>query len=171
MIIWLDGTYGVGKSSVAEEIQKKCSYIENFDSDDYYQKMLKKGFGIGGGVTLQTNEKLLKNLKAEIEKMASAKYAPLIIQMALTDKKCKEILFDELRKKLNIFHIVLTANRDTITSRIESNAGRDKEFAKGKLVSNMEFLSTNFPDAIEISTENRSASDTADEIIAICNLK
>ena len=46
MIVWLDGTFGVGKSTVASKIVEKLSdrQVKYLDSDFYWSEFLKKLF-------------------------------------------------------------------------------------------------------------------------------
>lgn len=59
----------------------------------------------------------------------------IIVVMALTQNECKEDLFDCLiNSGINITHFILTAEKETIKSRINADESRDKNFS-------LEFLS------------------------------
>ncbi len=86
--------------------------------------------------------------------------------MALTMKECKEELFDYLKNNgMNIVHIILTADEDTIRERIKNDENRMKEAALDRLTQNIVFLNKNFPDAIRIKTDNCNVDDVVAKIM------
>lgn len=171
MIIWLDGTHGVGKSSVAEVIKERCPQSEILDSDTYWIDFLEKNGFIGGGCFPQNNKVFIERFKLLIEEKMQSGCVFLIIQMALTEKECKELLFDCLKETYkNTFHIILTADMETLISRIKNDPDRDQQFALSRLKWNTKFLDQNYSDAVRIITDNKSISDITDEILAICKL-
>ncbi|RKI71802.1 hypothetical protein D7V91_00295 [bacterium 1xD42-67] len=172
MIIWLDGTHGVGKTSVAEAIKERCPQSESLDSDVYWNDFLEKNCLIGGGCFPQNNKPFIERFKHLIEEKMQSGCAFLIVQMALTEKECKERLFDCLKEAYeNTFHIILTAEIETLISRIKSDSDRDQQFALSRLKWNTKFLGQHYSDAARIVTDNKSISDIVDEIFANCNLK
>lgn len=175
MIIWIDGALGIGKTTVAQKVKEGLldNEIEFLDSDFYFLKMLEEmknsakkenRFPAIRGKYPQINEDFIVYFRNLIKENKSEK---LIISMALTQEKCKEGIFDYLiRTKENLLHIILTAEEETIKSRIEHNALRkDKNLALETLSENITFLNENFKDAIWIDTDGKSACETADEII------
>lgn len=170
IIIWLDGTYGVGKSTVAEAIKENCPQIEILDSDDYW---LKKIPFTGGGFFPQINKGFSIRFKNVIEDRIVSGCKQLLVNMALTDDVCKKWLFDPLQESYkNMFHIILMASDDVLKSRImnDTDSNRDVHLAMRELESNIDFLANNYSDAVRICTDNKSVSDTADEILAVCGL-
>ncbi len=179
MIIWIDGTYGVGKTAVAKKIMENFSddNIELLESDYYSSKLLKRiveeakannSFPYIGGILPQNNMLFLKEFGELIEEKSKNAEKNLIVDMALTMKESKEKLFDRLKSAdKNILHIILTADEDTIKSRIENDVNRMKGIAKECLIHNITFLDKNFPDAMRIKTDNRDVDDIATEIIGV----
>lgn len=171
MIIWINGTYGVGKTTVALEIREKLldKEIEILDSDFYYIEMIRENYDLAfGGVLPQTNENFIKRFKNLIEEKSENEN--VIVTMSLTHRECKEAIFDCLvNAGSNVLHTILIANEETIKSRIEHDVARDKEFALYYLHSNILFLNKNFIDATRINTEDRTASDIANEIVKLIN--
>lgn len=170
MIIWIDGTYGVGKTSVAMKIQEKLNEekVEVLESDCFYRDMIRNNPLIGGGTLPQNNVKFIEYFKNRIEEKIENSYKDLIIVMSLTQKECKELLFDYFMKKdILMKHFILTANTETIKLRIKSNKNRDIELANNYLKPNMTFLTSNYQDAIVINTENKNIAKVAEEIIEL----
>ena len=170
MIIWIDGTYGIGKSTVAQEIKEKISdtEIEILDSDYYYQEMIKEnGFLALGGTLPQNNQNFIKRFKKVlVEKIEHQDKKLIIIVMSVTQPECKEQIFDVLSaENSELLHIILTAKKETIEARIQLDENRDKGFSLQWLEFNQNFLEKNFDNALRISTENKSSNDIADEII------
>ena len=86
MIVWIDGTHGVGKSSVTKELKKRLDNRQfgHLDSDTYLY-MLRNG----GGTMLQNNIFFLTKFKKTIEQMIIAGCNLLIVEMAWTQNECK----------------------------------------------------------------------------------
>lgn len=170
MIIWLDGTYGIGKSTVAQKIKEKLSdvEIEILESDHYYQEMINENEYLpSGGTRPQNNQNFIKRFKKVLdEKIENQDKKLIIIVMSVTHPVCKNQLFDVLSaENSELLHIILTAKKETIEARIQLDENRDKDFSLQWLEPNLNFLEKNFDEALRISTENKSSSDTADEII------
>lgn len=166
MIVWIDGAYGVGKSSVTNELKSRLKnrQLEHLDSDTY-QYML----AYGGGCTLQNNIHFLKVFKEIIENKIMDCCNLLIVEMALTQNECKKYLFDSLKLKHQIIHVILMASEETIATRIKSDSRRDKGFALEHLAENNAFLKQNYPDAVFINTQDKSIMDICDDILAELN--
>ena len=177
MIIWIDGTYGVGKTAVAMKIKESFSddNIELLESDYYSNELLKRvveeakannSFPHIGGTLPQNNKRFLREFRELIEEKSNNTDKNLIVDMALTMKECKEDLFDYLKSNgKSIVHIILTADEDTIKSRIKKDGNRMKETALEWLTQNITFLDKNFPDAIRIKTDKRDIDDIVTEVI------
>lgn len=173
VVIWINGACGVGKSTIAKEIKRNFSddKIEILDSDYYYQpknyfyrKDEKSGKYICGGATRQQNNKIfIEDFKKILEEKFKDRNKQFIIPMSLTDVACKDLI--KINK--NILHIILTADKEIIESRIkfDSDPSRDKKFNLEWLEQDIWFLNNNFEDAIRIDTNNKNIRDTADEII------
>ena len=170
MIIWLDGAYGVGKTTVARKIEELLGGdTEIVDSDYYYQEMINEnGLFALGGTLPQNNKVFLTRFKKVIEDKLENTDKQLIIVMALTQKESVELLFDYFNLDRDILHIILTASAETIKARIEAD-NRGRGTALEWLTYNLAFLDVNSPDAIRINTENKDVDTTANEIISHLN--
>lgn len=179
MIIWIDGTYGVGKTAVAMKIKESFSddNIELLESDFYSGESLKhlveeakanNRFPHIGGTLPQNNMRFINEFRELIEEKSKSTDKNIIVDMALTMKECKDELFDRLKNDgKNIVHIILTADEETIRSRIKNDGKRMKETALEWLTQNIIFLDKNFPDAIRIKTDNRDIDDIVTDIMAL----
>lgn len=175
MIIWIDGTYGVGKTTITNKIADKLNKTKFIvlDSDYYFQE-----FGKGhpeavlfGGVTPQHNLYFLNYFKSIIEaKTLNGESA--IIAMAATTNECNNTLIDYLSEREDFIHIILEANDETIISRIskDTKESRDKRFAIDFLNENTKFLTNNYYEAIRVNTDNKTIDYVVDEIILHINL-
>ncbi len=71
-----------------------------------------------------------------------------------------------------MLHIILEARKETIISRIENDPIRN-EYAQTQQIYNvpwqMQYLKTNYPDAVRIDTEDKALDNTASEKRAHCN--
>lgn len=177
MIIWIDGAYGVGKTAVAMKIKKSFSNnnVELLEADCYSDESLKwlveeakvnNCFPHIGGTLPQNNMRFIQEFRELIEEKSKNANTDLIVDMALTMKECKEELFDRLKRDgKKIVHIILTADADTIKSRIKNDGNRMKETALEWLTWNIAFLDRNFPDAIRIKTDGRDVDDIVTEVV------
>ena len=178
MIIWLDGTFGIGKTTIGYNLKDKLGdSAEVLDSDYYYNKyienwMCNPGFKIG--TFPQNDNNFIKEFKNLIEEKDIKNDKKLIVTMALIQRNCKEILFDCLKKEQkDMIHIILTAEENNIKERIEKdkNKIRDERNSVECLKSNIDFLEKNYPNDIWIKTDNRDIDSIVNEIIKIIESK
>ena len=171
MIVWIDGTYCSGKSSIAEVIVEKGFFDKAvyLDSDRAYLDMIHTDSHLAfGGTTPQNNQNFIHRFRAAIEDAATDPSGTVIVSMALTQPECKKGLLDYLIEKgYRILHIVLTASTETILERIENDEARDKDFARRHLPRNVRFLEQNYSDAIWVSTEDSDIETSAEEVVGI----
>ncbi len=166
MLIWLDGTYGVGKSSVANELMKIMTEVKIMNADTYYSEMMKAGLiNIFGGTTPQNKKDFLLLFRNEIEQ-ALLVNPIVVVDMALTQNECKEILFEHFLFTPHL-HFILTAETTMLLQRINSCSGRDTFFAQEWKDINELFLAENYRDAFVIDTTPLSPYETATKIYQI----
>lgn len=190
MIIWLDGTYCVGKSETANEISRML-LDKNFDVIDSdvvhkdflhkkmefikkHEELLKRYMIIPYfGGRPQTDKEFIEKFKKIVLSKLDDENTNLIIVMALPTEECRTGLYDSFIMKHNILHIILTASEDAIRQRIknDNNEKRDKKFAFDYLNESMIFYEKNYHDSIRVNTENKNIVEVAHEIIEIVNNK
>lgn len=170
MIVWIDGTHGVGKTTVAKALieRLKNRRVGHIDSDGLDSSVYEAMMLHGGGCLPQNNFTFLCTLRNEIEKKISEGCDFLVVEMALTQKECIEYLLEPLRARHQIIHIILTASMETVKERIRNDPDRDQKFAQDYLGGNIAFLTQNYPEAIYIDTERKSIPAVCDAILAEC---
>lgn len=179
MIIWIDGTYGVGKTTVAKKVMECFSddEVELLESDFYsnesWRCLAEKAKANNSipyicGTLPQNNLYFIQEFRKLIDRKSMDTGKKLIVDMAVTKKECKEELFDRLISGgRNIVHIILTADEETIKSRIKNDETRMKDIALDNLKDNISFLNENFPEALWIKTDERAISEIAKEVIEV----
>ena len=89
--------------------------------------------------------------------------------MSLVDKLCEKELLDYFKeKKVSMLHIILEAKEETIVSRIENDPIRNEDERnqqKYNVPWQMQYLKTNYPDAVRINTEDKTLDNIASEIM------
>ena len=177
MIIWIDGVKGVGKTGTIEKIDDKLEdyQFQYISSDDLWNDFVKYCCRISPFCDINTPqnnkvflEKLIKTIKA-----ADCMTVKLVfVDMALTTYECREVLLKSVQDRgINIKHIILTADEETVRTRVENDSkeDRDKITTMRELPESMKFLNDNYVDATRINTDNKSIEEVADEIIKLLN--
>lgn len=175
MIIWIDGTCGIGKTSVAFALKEMLldDEVEVLELDSLYNSLLKEALENPRKVSCsyldiedisQCDIQIYESFRDMIEERAEK---IVIVDTAIMDNAFKTIVFENLSEKYrNILHIILTADEKTIKRRIDEDDTReDKSFAFAYLQKNLSFANENFTNAIRIKTDNRSKVDIANEIL------
>lgn len=165
MIIWLDGTYGVGKTTVArlieEKFDKKIMYIE---SDAYYREFAKKYpyATMFCGALPQTNKAFLNDFKKYIEENIES---DMLIVMTLSTVECDEILISHFRNQTSK-HYILSVDKSELEKRIDTDGPhRDKALARYYYDINTKYY-VNYKDAIRIKTDDMTPEEVAEFIIS-----
>lgn len=164
MIIWINGTYGVGKTSVANilhHIFKEKSIV--LESDLYFSEYLKVNLFKGGGVYPQTNIKFMEFFREIINRYNKEKEI-VIVPMAACTIEAKNILIDYYRKQ-EFIHVVLTANETSLNKRIINDENRDKELALRKSKKNNKFLVDYYPKNEFIDTSGLTEMNVVEIIV------
>lgn|GEM_PF-6736423 len=173
VIIWLNGTYGVGKTSVAREIKSKI-FNQNavvLESDDFFESMAKEIYDDmilnGGGAIPQNNKLFLERFKEKLELYMNSETI-CIVSMALTEKESIEILWDYLlQNSSDVCQFILEAEETIIEKRVKSDTKREqKDFALYELSRNIKFLDKNFKNIERIDTNNKTVENIAELIIS-----
>lgn len=162
MILWLNGTYGVGKTSVAYALTKLYSGNSKvIDPDILWLNTIKKDNSIifGDGAYPQNNIKFLNTLNKVIKENIDNYTGLLIIPMSITE----DLSYNKVIKnhKNNIIHIVLLADEDIVKKRITKDKNRDQSFSIISLKENNNFLKNRTSDTIYVDTSNMSIKEVA----------
>ena len=165
MIGWIDGTYGVGKTTVARILEEKInSKVVFIDSDSYYLEFAQKYpyCTMFGGSLPQINKSYLNDFKKYIEQNIDN---DMVIVMCLSTIECDEILvkyFKEYTHK----HYILCVGKDEFEKRIEVDGShRDKGTARFYYDTNSKYHDK-YSEAIRIETDGISPEEVAQKIIS-----
>lgn len=173
MIIFIDGVNGIGKSTIAQEVNDKI--IDGaiiLESDESFQKMIKKNINVAFiGFRPQNNRYFLQKFYDEIIQ-ASKRNEYVIIPMTLGEKECKEELLDKLDyNKYELIHIILYANSETLKKRIlDDKKQRNTRESLNNFEMHNLFLQNNYKDAVWIDTTEKTIEEIANNIIKLINI-
>ena len=165
MIVFINGTYGVGKTQVANKINQlyndKAKVLE---PDQLWIEEIKKDFtvALGGGAYPQNNKKFLQILKNRIDKEIKECKGILIIPMTITE----DLSYNNIIKpyKNNVKHFILTADEKVLRQRILEDKLMDKSLAVNNIENNKRYLAK-ISNAIFIDTSNMSIDEVAKSVI------
>ena len=163
--IFINGTYGVGKSTLANTISELLNgQVECVDPDLYYNNLVKKDMAfLFFGWPIQKNEMFLRGFREIILDKLQDK--EIIIPIAITTEICKKELLDYISKKTEIIHMVLEANEESLFQRIKSDVNRNKDFSIENIKNNNVYIKKNFEKVVHINTTNESIVKIANLII------
>jgi cytidylate kinase len=169
-IIWLDGTFGVGKTTVSRALNKRLPQFKILDSDEYYQTLTEKkpyAFAFGGTLP-QNNKYFISYFRKNIDEEIANGTTNLIIVMAVTfEESRKELLSYFEDKDVDITHIILQAGTDVLHERIMNDEQRNKDWTLQYMEWNLKFLELHYLEAVRIDTDNMMPEDVADAIVSI----
>ena len=175
LIIWINGTHGVGKTTIAmilnEKLDRKAFILDSDASFPFFveERAKKEGLQNIGGMLPQTNMAFMEEFKKDIIEYSKRKKI-IIISMSACTSESKSILIDYFRNE-NFIHIVLEAKDDVIIERIMNDFNRDKELAIKEMSGNKEFIKNNYLEEEIIDTSELSQEEVANKIIEDYNLK
>jgi hypothetical protein len=133
MIIWINGAFGAGKTTLAEELQRRLPEAMPFDPE-YVGYILIKWVPPSASGDFQ-DIPLWRKLVAEFAIGMSADYGrPLIVPMTLVNHGSREEIFGLIRQAgLPVLHVFLDVPAEELRRRIdaqvlvEDNADQDAE--------------------------------------------
>ena len=164
MIILINGTYGVGKTTIANEVNKIYKGLYKvLDPDELWYEALKNNRNIAfGGTYPQNNKKFLKILESKLKEELEKYEGIIIIPMTITEDLSYNLLVRPNKDIIKQF--VLLADEDIIKQRIYEDNGRDNSLSINNIKRNNQFLN-NISDATFIDTSNMSVDKIAENIV------
>lgn len=140
MLIWLNGTFGVGKTSLAFEMQALHPNALIFDPEEI-------GFGLRRAHKPMPNgdfqDILLwrKLVRVSLEHLAQHQTAPIIVPMTLVNPQYFQEIIGELKhRQIDVRHFALTATSQVIKHRLHQRGVGRNQFALQNLQRNVETL-------------------------------
>ncbi len=165
MIIWIDGTFGSGKTTIAEKLINRFPNSILLDFDEVITNIKPVSFVpmelfTGKGYP-QSKRYYVEAMATEIDKTLEKSGNNLVfVSMALISDFCKELLITHFNNITNTVHFILCVSENKMCLRIDQQVGRDKNLAKTYYAEATSYLNENYLDAIRIDTDNK----TIDEI-------
>lgn len=169
MILWLNGTYGVGKTETANKIAKLyAGNLKILDPDELWLDEIKKDWTIilEDGTYPQSNKKFLQILSNRLEKEIKEYEGILIVPMTVTENLSYNTLIVPHDK--DIKHFILKANKECVKARINKNKSRDQSLAINNMEENNEYLN-NIENATFIDTSSMNVEEVAKHILEELN--
>jgi len=166
MILWVNGAFGSGKSSVADAIHKKIcpSFIYDPEQVGYFlwnnfpDEMSRKGNFQHMEIWREFNHKILTHINEN--------YAGLIIvPMTVYIKKYYDEIIGKLtREGVFVKHVVLAAAKQTILDRLVRRGDAADSWAARHIDGCLRAFETDIS-GDKIATDNRSIDEIVSEII------
>lgn len=165
-IIWIDGTFGIGKSAVAATIVKKIPQAHLLEFDALQEKYKPTSDSDRFGRRYPEAKKYLVDaLVDEItEIIQEGGCNCLVIPVALINDYCNQKLIDGFAN-IESHHFILTAKTEILHQRINNQENRDIDLAVTYMPEATQYLSNHYYDASRIDTSNMSIDSVAKEII------
>ena len=167
-IIWIDGTFGSGKTAVANAINKRINnaYLLEFDAlqKEYKPNSITDSFGKRYP---EAKRYLIDALRSEILALIrDGVYDYIIVPIALINDYCNQRLVNAFIG-VESYHFILIISRNILYQRIENQENRDEDLAKTYMPMAMQYLESHYTDAVRIDTSDMSVDSVAEKIIEI----
>lgn len=163
-MIFLDGPYGIGKTTVAKLICEISNekYI-CIDPDEYYNNNLQHYFFWGWPIP--NNKAILIEVHREVRNRI--KENNIVIPLTLNSSKYKQIWIQSFQDLADLYYIVLLADKAQILNRINTDVQRDKSLAIEQLDDNLKYYQDNIEGSIKIDTTNITPQIVANRILEV----
>jgi len=169
MVIWINGCFGVGKTTTAEKL---CQRIENahiydpelagaFLWDNFPPPMKRRG-------DYQDIE-LWRKINYEYIKYIHLNYSgPIIVPMTLVNRGYHDEIIGKLREDgIDVHHFILTAPKEHIIARLTGRGEANGSWAEQQIDRCLAAFARDFP-GDTVNTEQMSADEAAEHIIRAC---
>lgn len=165
MIIWINGAFGAGKSTVACLLHQKLPNSILYDPEllgDFLQAILPKS-GVPEDFQdylpwRQATIQIIRDLVHRTNKT-------IIVPMTIYKKEYyQEIIEQGLTEDIQVQHIILMAAKDTILDRLDKRSLEDNTWARNHLESCLQAFENDIPGQ-KIRTDKKSPEETVTEIL------
>lgn len=170
-IIWIDGTFGVGKTAAANEIVKRMNNIHLIEFDELQKEYGQKNLCVFFGKRYPEAKKyLIEALRDKILEMKQSEtYDYIIVPIALINDYCNQRLVNAF-EGIEEYHFILTASNEIIIQRIKNQPNRDVDLALTYMQTAISYLKNHYSDAVRIDTSDMSIAGVAEKIIETVNI-
>lgn len=167
-IIWIDGTFGSGKTAVANAIVRRVNNMYFLDFDALQEKYKPNCiYDFFGKRYPEAKRYLIDALRNEIFALIQGEdYDYIIIPIALINDYCNQNLVNTFAD-VECYHFILTVSEKILYQRIENQENRDVDLAKTYFQEATMYLKNNYPNAVRIDTSDMNIDSVAEKIIDI----
>ncbi|MHC5227291.1 AAA family ATPase [Enterococcus sp. LJL99] len=165
MIIWINGAYGAGKTTIAEILNKKITGSFLYDPEnlgDFFRHNLPKSIQ---KMDFQYYSEWIEWNFYIIEKIYTEYDGDIIIPMTIYEEPAYDLLINRLKNsELSFLHVQLEVDKTEVIARIQERNEELIQWAESKL----DQIITNFkkiPREDKISNMSISPNEVADLII------
>ena len=168
MIYWINGPYGVGKSTVAEALQKKLPKAHIFDAeevgnairDNFPEESKYSIIFEGYSLWRETNYKLLKEIYEKYD-------GDIIVPMTLImPESYEEIIKRLMDLDVKVKYVILDADYLTVHDRIIARGEKEGCWCMQNIDMCLDALQSD-RHAVRIDTREKSPEQIAEEILTI----
>ena len=163
MIIWINGSFGVGKSTIAEDLKSKMANAIVYDPEKigeflfYIMPEKKNDF---------QDYELWRILNLEILKNLSKSYDTIIVPMTITNEKYYDEIIGNLRNNnIVVQDFILIATKSKIVERLDKRKN-STEWAYEQVDKCVEVFDKNFK-GYKINTNNCTIEEISFKILDI----
>ncbi len=165
MIIWINCSFGVGKTTVAEMLKNKINDAVVYDPEEvgyFLQKILPKIED-----DFQDNE-LWRKLNYEILKYLNNNYKKIIVPMTITNSGYYEEIVGKLQKDgIKIKEFILMATKENLIKRLDKR-GNSTEWSYQQIDRCIGCFNSNF-NGQKISTDDNNIDSVVTKILSLLN--
>lgn len=162
MIIWINGSFGVGKTSTAKVLNEELDKSIIYDPEE-----------IGGFLSNMFNHEkddfqdyeLWRILNSDILKYLCSIHEVVIVPMTITNNKYYDEIVNSLELSgIKINHFILCASKENIINRLDSRES-STEWAYNQVDKCINVFESNKFNSVKINTDNMTISDVVKFII------
>ena len=164
MIIWINGCFGVGKTTIASKLKEKIDNSIIYDPENV-------GTFLFNTLPEKKNDfqdyELWRKINYELLKNLNTKFKVIIVPMTITNVQYYDEIIGRLeRDGVNINHVILTANKENIISRL--NIRRNStEWAYKQVDRCVTAFQEDYIKGSRIDTSNKSIDEVCDCIFEL----
>ena len=164
MIIWINGSFGVGKTTVAEKLKEKIDKSIIYDPEK---------IGMFLSNTLPTKEddfqdyELWRTINYEMLKNLYTEFEVIIVPMTITNLQYYNEIVGRLeRDGINIKHFILIASKENIISRLNAR-GNSTEWANMQVDRCDKAFKDDYLKGQKIDTNNKNVDEVCNNLIKL----
>lgn len=171
MIIWINGTFGSGKTTTAYELEKRVEKAFVFDPESFgyvlmknIPKSLQKEDFQDFPIWRETNYSLLKQIAINYEGI-------IIVPMTITNEEYFHEILSRLRQdQIRVKHVTLMASKATIKKRLRSRLEGENSWAYKQAEARLQQLQRPlFKEHVE--TDDLTVEEVLEKIAQVTGLK